>query len=80
MHAIQELPWTVVRLGGTADEGAAVAAFILARQPGMPNEYQSSDCRPGGRLDLRPETASFPAGARRSSSRRLVGPGLGRPP
>ena len=26
----------------------------------MPSEYQSSDCRAGGSLDLHPETAAFP--------------------
>jgi hypothetical protein len=62
-YAIQEDAWTVVRLGGTAEQGAAVASFLLALQPGMPSEYQSSDCRAGGGLDLHPETAVFPAEA-----------------
>jgi hypothetical protein len=60
-YAIQEIPWTVVRLGGTPQEGAGVASFILARQPGMPSDYQSSECRAGGSLDLHPETGDFPA-------------------
>jgi hypothetical protein len=58
--AIQTDAWTVVRLGGTAAEGAAVASLILAEQPNLPSEYQSSDCRAGGSLDLHPETAAFP--------------------
>jgi hypothetical protein len=42
--AIQGDAWTVVRLGGTADDGAAVAKFILALQPAVPSEYQFSNC------------------------------------
>lgn len=60
-YAIQEDPWTVVRLGGTEAEGAAVAQLVLAEQPAMPSDYQSGDCRAGGRLDLHPETPAFPA-------------------
>ena len=59
-YAIQEDAWTVMRLGGSLAEGRAVAAFVLARQPGMPGEYQSADCRRGGELDLHPETVDFP--------------------
>jgi hypothetical protein len=62
-YGIQEDAWTVVRLGGTPEQGAAVASFVLALQPGMPSEYQSSECRAGGGLDLHPETAVFPAEA-----------------
>lgn len=29
-----------MQLGGTQQEGRAVASFILALQPGMPTEYQ----------------------------------------
>jgi hypothetical protein len=71
-YAIQEVPWTVVRLGGTPQEGAGLAAFVLARQPGMPSEYQSSECRAGGSLDLHPETGDFPA----EPVPQLVPPGL----
>jgi hypothetical protein len=59
-YAIQTDGWTVVRLGGTPEEGAAVASLVLAEQPNMPSEYQSSECRAGGSLDLHPETAAFP--------------------
>jgi hypothetical protein len=60
-YAIQTVPWTVVRLGGTAAEGAAVASFVLALQAAMPAEYRSGACAAGGTLDLHPETAAFPA-------------------
>ena len=62
-YAIQEDAWTVVRLGGTVDEGAAVARLALAEQPAMPSEYQSGECRAGGALDLHPETPEFPTEA-----------------
>jgi hypothetical protein len=42
--AIQADAWTVVRLGGTADQGLAVARFVLALQPGVPSEYQFGSC------------------------------------
>jgi hypothetical protein len=59
-YAIQEDLWTVVALGGTEAEGRAVASLILAMQRGMPDEYQSPECRAGGQLDLHPETPEFP--------------------
>jgi hypothetical protein len=62
-YAIQLDAWTVVRLGGTPAEGAAVANFILALQPALPAEYQSAACRSGGSLDLHAETPAFPAEA-----------------
>jgi hypothetical protein len=60
-YAIQEDAWTVVKLGGTAAQGEAVAEFVLALQPDLPSEYQSGGCRAGGSLDLWPETSAFPA-------------------
>jgi hypothetical protein len=60
-YAIQEAAWTAVRLGATPEQARAVASFALAQQPGMPSDYQSSDCRAGGRLDLAPATPGFPA-------------------
>jgi hypothetical protein len=59
-YAIQEDAWTVVRLGGSEAEGEAVARLVLALQPALPSEYQSSGCRAGGSLDLAPRTAAFP--------------------
>jgi hypothetical protein len=62
-YAIQEDAWTTIRLGGTPAEGRAVAGLILALQPGLPREYQSGACGPGGALDLHPETPEFPTEA-----------------
>jgi hypothetical protein len=59
-YAIQEAAWTAVRLGATPEEGRAVAEFALVQQPGMPSDYQSSDCHAGGGLDVAPATAAFP--------------------
>jgi hypothetical protein len=59
-YAIQEDAWTVMRFGGTAVEGAAVASFTLALQPLLPSEYQSSGCQARGGLDLWPSTPAFP--------------------
>ena len=42
--AIQADAWTVVRLGGTVEQGLAVARFVLALQPGVPQEYQFGTC------------------------------------
>lgn len=76
-YAIQELPWTVERFGGTRAQGAAAASFILALQAAMPAEYRSSDCRAGGALDLHPETTAFPAEERPELlPPRLYGPAL----
>lgn len=59
-YAVQEDAWTVIRLGGTREQGAALASFVLALQPLLASEYQSTACRPGGSLDLHPETSAFP--------------------
>jgi hypothetical protein len=59
-YAIQEDAWTAVRLGASEAEGEAVARLVLALQPALPSEYQSSGCRAGGSLDLAPRTAAFP--------------------
>lgn len=59
-YGIQEMPTVAVRLGSTPEIAAAIAAYALALQPGMPQDYRSPECRAGGRLDLHPETAAFP--------------------
>jgi hypothetical protein len=59
-YAIQEVAFTVEQLGGSSEEGAAVADYALALQPYMPTDYQSSDCSPGRSLDLHPDTRVFP--------------------
>jgi hypothetical protein len=60
-YAIQGVGWTVVRLGGTAEQGVALGSLVLAQQPTLAPEYQSGECRAGGALDLVPSTEAFPA-------------------
>jgi hypothetical protein len=60
-YAIQEVAFTVEQLGGSREEGAALAGFALAMQAFMPTDYQSSDCAAGHSLDLHPDTTPFPA-------------------
>ena len=60
-YAIELDAWTVMRLGGTEAEGDAVAAYLLALQPALPDDYQSANCRAGGAYDLWPATAAFPS-------------------
>ena len=62
-YALQEVAFTVERLGGSGEEGAAVASYLLSLQPFMPTDYQSSECASGRSLDLHPETEAFPTEA-----------------
>jgi hypothetical protein len=59
-YAIQEVAFTVEWLGGSRQEGAAVASYLLSLQPFMPTDYQSGECAAGRSLDLHPETRVFP--------------------
>jgi hypothetical protein len=63
-YGLQELAFTVEQLGGSLAEGRAVAAYMLALQKWLPEDYQSGDCVPGGKLDLHPSTPVFPTEAR----------------
>jgi hypothetical protein len=62
-YAVQEVAFTIERLGGSGTEGAAVASYLLSLQPFMPTDYQSSECAAGHSLDLHPDTKAFPAEA-----------------
>jgi hypothetical protein len=59
-YGLQQLTFTVERLGGTLAEGLAVTSYMLALQQWVPEEYQSADCARGGLLDLYPKTRPFP--------------------
>ena len=59
-YAVQLAARTAQRLGAAPGEAAAVGVYALARQRYMPSDYQSSECRAGGALDLHPETAAWP--------------------
>jgi hypothetical protein len=58
--AIQAMAWTAIRLGAPVSEGELLARAMLALEPAQGPEYGTSDCAPGGRLDLHPETSDFP--------------------
>lgn len=62
-YGLQELAYVTQQLGGSAEQGRALTAFMLAMQGGMPSEYQSGECRAGGALDLHPDTPEFPVEA-----------------
>jgi hypothetical protein len=62
-YAVQETALATVLLGGSRALGEALAKLELVATAGMPTEYQSSECRPGGTLDLHPETPQFPTEA-----------------
>jgi hypothetical protein len=59
-YALQEVAFTIEQLGGSHQEGAEVASYLLSLQPFMPTDYQSSECAAGRSLDLHPETRAFP--------------------
>lgn len=62
-YAVQSEALAAVLLGGSRELGEALARFELFVTGGMPSEYQSFQCRPGGTLDLHPETPEFPTEA-----------------
>jgi hypothetical protein len=60
-RALQRDARTVVLLGGTAAQGSALAKRIATEvYPTMPDEYRSSECRPGGALDRTPDDGAWP--------------------
>ena len=59
-YAVQLTARTAQLLGAVPAQAAAIGRYALARQRYMPPSYQSSECRPGGALDLHPETRSWP--------------------
>jgi hypothetical protein len=60
-RALQRDARTVVLLGGTAEQGSALATRIATEvYPTMPDEYRSSECRPGGALDRTPDDGAWP--------------------
>jgi hypothetical protein len=60
-RALQSDAQTVVLLGGSTEQGSALAQRIATEvYPTMSDEYRSSECRPGGALDLTPGDARWP--------------------
>jgi hypothetical protein len=60
-RALQSDARTVVLLGGTAEQGDALAQRIATEvHPTMSDEYRSPECREGGTLDVTPEDGTWP--------------------
>lgn len=60
-RALQRDERTVVLLGGTPEQGSALAERIATEvYPRMPDEYRSSECRPGGAMDRTPDDGAWP--------------------
>lgn len=60
-RALQHDARTVVLLGGTSEQGAALARRIATEvYPTMREEYRSPECRAGGAMDRSPDDASWP--------------------
>jgi hypothetical protein len=62
-YAIQSMAYAATRLGGSEEEGRLAALAMAALEPYQGGEYASHECVAGGKLDLWPETPSFPTEA-----------------
>lgn len=62
-YAIQRDSQTAQLLGASRSAGDALALrYWSADYPNMRDDYRTSDCRPGGALDLHPDTPDWPTG------------------
>jgi hypothetical protein len=60
-RALQNDARTVVLLGGSPEQGSTLAERVATEvYPTMSEEYRTSECRPGGALDLTPGDGSWP--------------------
>jgi hypothetical protein len=60
-YALQTIAFVAERLGAPRAQGQRLArAAFLGLYPSMPPAYQSSECRDGGELDLRPRSSVWP--------------------
>jgi hypothetical protein len=58
---IQTTARVAERLGAEPTHAQALAAYLYAHvYPRLPSNYRTGDCRDGGPLDLRPESAVWP--------------------
>lgn len=58
-RALQRVDDVARALGVPADQAAQIGAFVSHLRI-TPDDYRSGECRPGGELDLEPETPAFP--------------------
>jgi hypothetical protein len=62
-YAVQTTETVARSLGVAADDAHAIAVRVAADDARAPEgEYHSSQCRPGGAYDLRPDTPAWPSG------------------
>ena len=62
-YAVQTTEAVARSLGVSARDARVIAARVAADDSRAPEgEYHSSQCRPGGAYDLRPETPAWPSG------------------
>jgi hypothetical protein len=60
-YALQNTAFVAERLGVDAATAQLVQRWVYTDgYPNEPEAYRSDDCRGGGRLDLRPQSAAFP--------------------
>ncbi len=59
-YAIQALAWAAARLGAPEHEAHLAAQAMASLAPFQNDEYATSECVPGSRLDLDPHTPEFP--------------------
>ncbi|MGH2996091.1 MAG: hypothetical protein ACRDN6_04410 [Gaiellaceae bacterium] len=58
---LQTTAYVAGRLGAHAFQAQALALYLYKHvYPGMPQHYRSVECRDGGSLDLRPDSAVWP--------------------
>lgn len=60
-YALQNTALVAERLGVAAEQAQKLQKWVyLKGYPNEPEDYRSSDCQDGGRLDLRPGSHEFP--------------------
>jgi hypothetical protein len=60
-YALQTTAFVAERLGVDAATAQRLQRWVYTDgYPNEPEDYRSDECRDGGRLDLRPQTAAFP--------------------
>ena len=59
-YALQGMAWTALELGAPRNEAELLARAMEELEPKQGGEYATTECRPGARLDLHPETPAFP--------------------
>jgi hypothetical protein len=66
-YALQTMPYVAQQLGASRQQIRTWVAYSFARYPSLPEEYVSSDCVPGGKLDLGSPASIWPSQAQTTS-------------